>query len=550
MNPGYSQPVTSSADLFARFCETTERLSDNPAVVGQGGRGATYTYGEVRSGSQAVATALLERRLIDHAGVGILSANCPQWPIAYLGILAAGGTVVPIDANLGPEEIAHVIKHSQMKSIICSSSFVDTVRECASDLAVFVLDELDQWASAGEYGLPAKANETAALIYTSGTTGQPKAVELTHKNLLANLDQIGAALSFGPDDIFLSVLPLHHTFEATCGFLVPLTSGCKIVYARSLNSRDLIEDMRRNGITHLIGVPLLFEKMCHSIQCKIKAAPWHRRMLFAILYRLSALGWRFGQRWGRGLFSGLRERAGMGTVRLFVSGGAPLAPRIAEFFNLIGFAFLQAYGLTETSPGVSLNCLDDTRIGSVGPPLPGVEVRISAPNSEGIGEIIVRGDNITPGYRGNPEQTAELVRDGWLHTGDLGRLHDGHLWITGRAKNLIVSAAGKNIYPEELEVKLMESELILEAVVFGRSRERRQGEDICAVLVPDLESMSEGRGIDPSNPDMTEVERLLKSEVQLVNNRLADYKRIAEVSVQTDELEKTSTKKIKRYLYH
>jgi long-chain acyl-CoA synthetase len=245
----------------------------------------------------------------------------------------------------------------------------------------------------------------------------------------------------------------------------------------------------------------------------------------------------------------MRERAGLGTVNVFVSGGAPLPPQIGRFFGLIGFDFIQGYGMTECSPCVSVSRIADIRFESVGPPLPNVEVKIANPDSAGTGEIIVRGGCVTPGYRDNPEQTAELIRDGWLHTGDLGRLERGHLYITGRAKNLIVSAAGKNIYPEEHEEKLMASPYVLESVVFGRNKEGRQGEDVLAIIVPDVEQFSSEFGMPIDSPDANKINDIIGSVVRDVNAAMADYKRISTFEVRLDELEKTSTKKIKRFLY-
>jgi long-chain acyl-CoA synthetase len=372
---------------------------------------------------------------------------------------------------------------------------------------------------------------------------------LTHRNLLGDLKGIDLALDFRPTDVMLSILPLHHTFEATCGFLMPLTSGLSVVYARSLKSRDIFEDLAFNKATIMCGVPLIYEKFYQGIQRGITAAPVHRRILFRILFAMSSLGWKLGRKWGQGLFSHLRQKAGLDSIRMFVSGGAPLPSSISRFFNLIGFDFLQGYGMTETSPVVSANRPDDIEFGSSGPPLPGVEVRIDKPNAEGIGEILVRGDICTPGYKDNPEQTAALIVDGWLYTGDLGHLRRGHVWITGRAKNLIISAAGKNIYPEELEEKLVDSGFVLEALVVGRKKKGRQGEEVRAIIVPDVEQFAVELGMSAGEPDMTKVTETLKEVVAQINQQVSDYKRISDFDVQLQELEKTSSKKVKRFIY-
>lgn len=344
-------------------------------------------------------------------------------------------------------------------------------------------------------------------------------------------------------------MPLHHTFETTAGCLTPLTHGGTIVFARSLKSREVLDDIDSNGVTVMCGVPLLYEKMYHSIARKLRAAPPANRIMFRVYFGLSAVGWKFGWKWGRGLFAGLRKKAGMARMRVFVSGAAALPPQIHRFFVLLGFDFLQGYGMTEASPVITVQRPEDIRFGSVGWPLLGVEIRIDNADENGIGEIVARGENCTPGYRNNPDQTAELLRDGWLHTGDLGKIEKGHLWITGRAKNLIVSAAGKNIYPEELEERLWGSDYILEVVVFGRAKQGRQGEEVRALIVPDLEHFRSVFGFAPDHPDEAKVREALSRVVAEVNADIADYKRITGFDIQYQELEKTSTKKVKRFIY-
>jgi len=523
------------------------RRPDQIALKGEGGRGRSYSYREVQEMVRSLAAGLIEHGCIDEHGIGILSENRPEWPIAYLSILAAGGTVVPIDITLKPGEIAYVAKHAGLRTIFASDKGKQLLDEAEVDarLLCFAGESQPNFAAlvAGDSltSLPEPA-ATAVIIYTSGTTGTPKAVELTHRNILSNLEGIDQCLAFGPDDVFLSVLPLHHTFEATCGFLTPLVSGATIVYARSLKSNQILEDIAGNGVTLMVGVPLLFEKFHQTIHRKIQTAPRHRRALFGGLMALSAAAWRAGLKAGPLLFGPMRRRAGLDSVRMFVSGGAAVPTRIGRFFNLLGIDFLQGYGMTESSPVIAVNRPDEIRFGSVGRPLPTVEVAIHEPDEEGVGEIIVRGENVTPGYRGLPEETAKLIVDGWLHTGDMGRIHEEHLWITGRCKSLIVSAAGKNIYPEELEEQLMESPLVLEAVVFGRAREGRQGEEVRAVIVPDTIQFDE-------IPPIDQLREMIAPVVAEVNQRVASYKRIAAFDVQIEELEKTSKKSIRRFLY-
>ncbi|HVP07766.1 MAG TPA: AMP-binding protein [Candidatus Acidoferrum sp.] len=556
MQKGPRFDATTTANLATAFFEVAEQHAHRPALIGAGGQGPLYTYGEVGSLVRRLARGLQAPRFAGVREIGILSENRPEWPIAYLSILAAGKTVVPIDSNLKPAEIVYVLNHSGLTTLFASGKYERMLGELGLDLQVYLMEEksphgwqrLMDWQPEVEEE-PA-ANSTAVLIYTSGTTGNPRGVILTHENLMANLEGIRPALPFDESDIFLSILPLHHTYEATCGFLAPLLSGSTVVYARSLKSKEILADLGANRVTVMTGVPLLYEKIYHTLLRNIQTAPWYRRALFHSLFFLASVGWSLGLRWGRTLFSGLRKRAGLQSIRLLVSGGAALPPEIARFFNLVGVDFLQGYGMTECSPVVSSNRPDNIKFGSVGPPLGNIDVRIDHPDENGIGEIIIRGPSTTPGYRANPEKTAELLRDGWLHTGDLGRLKDGHLWITGRIKNVIVSAAGKNIYPEELEEKLSQSPYILEVVVFGRRKDAKQGEEVRAILVPDLEQFHVDYGLSLESPDMTLLQLVLEQEVGKVNQQMADFKRISGFDIQIQELEKTSTKKVKRFVYN
>ena len=544
----------AESDLFAAFEASARTHSDRVALKAEGGKGKSYTYGEAADLATKLAAGLSSAEFDDAPEIGLLSENRPEWPITYLGIIGAGKTVVPIDANLKPNEIEYIVKNAQLKVIFTSQKLKGKLSEFAGKLKIVLFSEDgdDSWKHLlqdGQRSRSAHAGTTAALIYTSGTTGTPKAVMLTHGNLLANLEGVRLSLQFDQDDVFLSVLPLHHTFEATCGFLAAVTSGSTIVYARSLKSREILEDIALNGVTVMCGVPLLFEKMYHAIRRGINAAPAVRRALFQSTFTVSRLGWKVRFRTGRAMFAALREAAGLGTIRMLVSGGAPVPAEIASFFNYLGFDFMPGYGLTECSPVVSVNLPGDIRFGSVGPPLKNLEIKIDNPGTDGVGEILVKGPSVMPGYRNNAEATSKILKDGWLATGDLGKIHKGHLWITGRQKNVIVSAAGKNIYPEELEERFSTSQYVAESVVFGRKKENKPGEEVRALIVPELEQFRVEFGIAVENPDIKQIWPVLEKVVAEINAQVADYKRIDGFDVQLEELEKTSTKKVKRFMY-
>jgi len=381
---GMMESVVTNGDLFSAFEGAARAHADRVALKADGGKGKPYSYTEMLQLATSLAAGLSSTEFDDCPEVGLLSENRPEWPITYLGITGAGKTVVPIDANLKPNEIEYIIKNAQLRVIFTSPKLKEKLKGMAEGFrTVLFVDEGEQsWRQLLKNGGERKSahiGSTAALIYTSGTTGTPKAVTLTHENLLANLEGVRMSLQFDQDDVFLSVLPLHHTFEATCGFLAAVTSGSTIVYARSLKSKEILEDIALNGVTVMCGVPLLFEKMYHAIRRGIKAAPAVRRGLFQTTFMVSRLGWTVKLRSGRTMFAALREAAGLGTIRMLVSGGAPVPAEIASFFNYLGFDFMPGYGLTECSPVVSVNLPGDIRFGSVGPPLKNLEIRIENP---------------------------------------------------------------------------------------------------------------------------------------------------------------------------
>ncbi len=535
---------------------TCRKVSDKIALKSSENPENLYTYKDIETMTPKISFLLKDSGVKSQDKIGLLAENCPEWGIAYLSILSSGGIMVPFDPALKTAELANLLRLSGVKLVFVSeklsSQFYESLTTIKNDVELIQLENirnLSNETAASFLCSDIKPHDPAVLIYTSGTTGDPKAVVLTHRNLLANLEGIAEAIRFYPDDVFLSLLPLFHTLEATCGFLTPLVQGLTIIYARSLKSKDINDDIKEHNVTCIVGVPLLYEKMYQSMKKKISELPLLKRAIISISYALCKSAWLFGLKAGEILFKKLRVKAGLNTVRLFVSGGAPLPAIVAEWFNMIGFEFLEGYGLTECAPVVSVNRFNKIKFGSVGPPLPNVELKINDPSLEGIGEILVRGENNTPGYLDNREATKELLIDGWLYTGDLGKIEKGHLYIKGRAKNLIVSGGGKNIHPEELEDILNQSSYILESLVLGRKKPGNNHESIFAFIVPDLKRL-ESEGIVQSNEtDPNKIKSIIKTEVDKANSLMSNYKRIVNYEIRFDEFEKTSTKKIKRTLY-
>ena len=397
---------------------------------------------------------------------------------------------------------------------------------------------------------PSHPELLAALLFTSGTTGSAKAVMLTHASILANVEACVAAFHFGDGDRFLSVLPQHHAFECTAGFLAPLRSGASIAYARSLKSNELREDLETSRATIMLGVPLLYEKLLAAITRGIESAPPSTRALARAMILLSR-AWRrvTGSNAARLLCAPLRRRAGLSRLRMLVSGAAPLRAEVFEGFSQVGLLLLEGYGLTECAPVVTANRPERAVPGSVGWPLPGVEVRIFEPGADGIGEVVIRGPNVMRGYFRNPQATASVLREGWFHSGDLGRIGtDGRLVLTGRIRNLIVTAAGKKVYPEEVEANLAKSPFVREvAVVAGHGAyESRAREEVHAHVVPELEAIEPAARALGRSADEAFVRETLEREVERLGRDLAPFKRVRKLIIRTEELPKTTTGKVRR----
>ncbi|APG26888.1 AMP-dependent synthetase [Syntrophotalea acetylenivorans] len=375
------------------------------------------------------------------------------------------------------------------------------------------------------------ADDTAVILYTSGTTGRSKGAMLSHRNIVSNIEN--AIPQMGADHTMhtLSFLPINHVFEQVAGTLAPLSLGGTVSIAESI--KKIAQNLVEVQPTYFMGVPAVYRLLFNRIMKNISEKPLARTL--------------FGMSLTRPLIAA-KVRKKLGCSPTFISGGAALDPEIALGMEKLGFTLHQGYGITETSPIISVECPGAKKLGSVGRSIPGVEVRINAPNKEGVGEILVRGDNVMQGYYRRPQATAEAIKDGWYHTGDLGRLdEEGLLYICGRLKNLIVTPNGKNVYPEEVENELLKSPLIAEVMVYGH-RIDATAEEVHAQIYPDqdaLDAYAAREGIRPLNQDA--VESLLRQEVLQAGQRLADYKRIKRFTLRDDEFPKTTTRKIKRF---
>jgi len=535
--------------------ESCRAFDDRPAFFQKrDGQWQGTSYGTLRATSDRIAAGLAGSgfRPGDHAA--LFASSSPRWVMAYLGILKAGGVVVPIDRELKGIEVRHILSHSEASTLFVDGDRLDMVLGMAEGLAVLrrivtlspaedaapdvtgasrcPILPLEALLRQGTFS-PAlrRPGDPALILYTSGTTGRAKGAMLTHANVVSNIR--GAAAHLGVDQSVhtLSFLPINHVFEQVCGILLPLTLGGKVSFCESL--KKLGENLAEVRPTFFVGVPAVFRMILGRIMKRIEEETVSR-LLFSFPLTRPLIAAR------------IRKRLGAGTI--FISGGAPLDPAVAAGFARLGVSLFQGYGITETSPVIAAEARNGMRAGSVGRVLEGIEVRIDAPNEEMVGEILVRGPNIMQGYFKDPHSTAEVMADGWYRTGDLGRLDgDGFLFICGRVKSLIVTPNGKNIYPEEVENEILKSPYVAEVVVYA-GRSGQVAEEIRAVVRPDREALDE-YGVKQGNVPLTgeDVEKLIGAEIARACDRLAAYKRVKQFIIRHEEFPKTTTRKIKRF---
>jgi long-chain acyl-CoA synthetase len=521
------------------------------------------TYGSLLNSVLRFGTALQDLKIPEKSHIAVIGENRVQWGITYLTSMCFNFVIVPIDRNLTPNEILNIIHEADVETVVYSRSF-DTLfrdeRHAMKHVLHYISMDLHEKKSGvlsmtelmkNSRGCLTDAlpridpNALAEIIFTSGTLGRAKGVMLSQKNLTADLSAMLSMVHIPPSDRFLSVLPMHHTYECTCGFLCPLLAGASIHYARSL--KTIADDMQQVQPTMLLAVPLMFDKMFKRIYQTIQERKL-TSVLVPPLVKLTNIAARFGWKSSKKMvFSAIHDQFG-GNIRIFVAGGAAPDPSVAKGLEEFGFNFIQGYGLTETSPIIALNQLDRHKDDAAGLPMPCVEIRIHQPNENGVGEIYARGDNVTIGIYKNEKATQDAFDDGWLRTGDIGFFdEDDFLHICGRKKNVIISRTGENVYPEEIEDVLVRSPYVQECLVYGED-DPKLDEVIAAQIVVDAEAfieLSEARHL-PITPEM--INEVIAEEIETTNKELAAFKRIRKFTIRETEFEKTTTQKIKRYV--
>ncbi|MGA8500122.1 MAG: AMP-binding protein [Candidatus Sulfotelmatobacter sp.] len=555
--------------FYDRFVECAERWPDNVALeVQRHDHIESCTYAELHRMAESVGRWVGESGFARGSRLAIVADNHPRWVAAYLGIIAAGCTVVPLDTALHADQLTTLLKDSGTSALFCDAKHAQAARDAVANLNVgLVLMDADRIVehSASERWLanlpaildggpekfqpaPAAADDLASLLYTSGTTADPKGVMLTHANFLGEVEAVFNWVDIGPSDALLGVLPMFHVLAQMANLLLPLVKGARVVYLETLNTTELLRALRERNITAFAVVPQFFYLIHDRIFQEVAKRGALAQRAFKALVAFNRTLRKVGLNAGPILFGKVHEAFGK-KMRYLVTGGSRFDPQIAADFRNLGVDVLQAYGLTETTAAVFANSPTNNVIGSVGKAMKGVEAKIvyatndPQPQEDGpaTGEIALRGAVVMKGYWNRPDATAAVLRDGWFYTGDLGYFDaDRNLFLTGRRKEVIVLSNGKNIYPEEVEAHYLKSPYIKELAVMGLEGKPGEGGDrLHAVIVPNFDVLRQKKIVN--------AKEVIRFDIESLSQQIASTKRIGSYEIWQEDLPRTTTRKIKRF---
>ncbi len=546
-----------------RFIESCEKHSELVAMRIVGDDAEVYTFGEMLKQIRAIAYRLKEEKIKFGDRVALIGENHPCWAIAYLGTLYHGAVCVPVDPHGEIETLTNFIENSEAKLAFLSPDMTEKFSQIEEKLGRHIpsvvwrmeqssngFQRFEDWSktefpeSFAKEMPSANGDDMALLMYTSGTTGTPKGVPLSHGNIAAELDGIVPVLALSEKDSILSLLPLFHAYLQIVNLWVATTYACQVGYLKELTPDELSRAMKEFKPTVLTTVPRLWYLFHKKIFDAVEAKPKPVQMLFKGM--LAANGFfrnSLNINLGDKFFGKVQESFG-GKLRIAISAGSRFDEAVAKDFDALGFTIIQGYGLTETSGAATATYETDNRVGSVGKPFINAEVKIAAPNKEGIGEVMIRGEMVFKGYYKNPTATAEVfTEDGWFHSGDLGKFDaDGHLFIVGRAKDVIVLPSGKNVHPEDLEVHYLKSPLVEELAILGLEDEsagRAGAEKLAAVVVPDFEYLKAN--------NISNSQNAIRFDLDTLGRELPEYQRVRDYIIRAEPLPRTATRKIKRF---
>jgi long-chain acyl-CoA synthetase len=541
------------------FKISVARFGDRPCLTIYEPDRISLTYHETLQKVEAVARWLHSKGIRQGDKVAVTGKNSPEWAASYLGVLFAGAVVVPIDYQIKAEETDLLLKTSRAKILFVDEEKFDRYAGRAGGANSPALTEvisLKKGKGTFIYDLEGPAAEIeqaqdtdlAAILFTSGTMGRPKGVMLTHRNLVADCYLAQGNMLLFATDVFYALLPIHHAYTMLAVFIESLSIGAEVVFGKRMVTKAILKDLKEAKITMLLGVPMLFNKVLAGILRGLKEkGPIVYGLISALMGVSGFIKKVFRVNPGKKMFGFVLKKASLSTLRICICGGGPLAPSVFRKYNQLGLDFVQGYGLTETSPIINLNPIEAYKETSVGRVVPQTEMKILDPDERGIGEVIVKGPMVMQGYFELPEETAEaFTPDGFLKTGDVGYLDDEmYLYLTGRAKNLIVTEGGKNVYPEEIENEFQLYEEIDQILIRGYVLDKKmKTEGIEALVYPNQEFPWSPAG--EAKPDPAAVKARIDAIIAEVNLRLLPYQKIARISIVEERMEETTTKKIKR----
>lgn len=562
---GVYYPVREVTDIKDMITKSTELYKDRTAYLQKDKPGGTFqpiTYGRFREEMDALGTRLLDLGL-GGKKIAVIGESCYQWILTYFAVVSGVGVIVPLDKNLPPEEIKSLVKRSGASALVYTKRSEKSIKGLFEEpfaLEYFIsigkeahegdVLSLQQLVKEGEHLLKegvrdfvdaeVEPDEMATLMYTSGTTGTSKGVMLSHKNIVFNVYAMSKLVNVPEGTVTLSILPIHHAYEFTCDICTVFYQGGTVAICEGI--KYIQKNMIEVKANIMLGVPLVFEKMYKGMWKQAESRGEAEKLRTAIdlskklkLYNNTKLM--------KKLFKAIHQNFG-NNIKLFIAGGAAIDPKVIEEFEAMGLPMIQGYGMSENAPIIAVNQDRYSKSASVGKPMPGIQVRIDNPDEDGVGEVVTKSDSVMLGYYDNPEATEEVLRDGWLYTGDLGYFdEDGFLYLTGRKKTVIVTKGGKNIFPEEVETVLMENELIQEVLVYGAVDEKVGNVMVTADIYPNYQLLKEQKG----EMNGSEIYHFFKDVVDEANKRMPAYKAVKRINIREKEFDKTTTGKIKRY---
>lgn len=564
--------ITNYKTVKEIFENSTVKYAENTFILEKFNNKEPFreiTYKEFRSDVISLGTALNDYLKIKDTRILIIGENTYHWYVSYMALLCGAGIAVPVDKELPENEILNVITRSNATAVIYSTKKKEVINKIieskSTNVKYFIQmnseDELNENRVGLDYlikqgnvlinngnhsfmDIEIDPNEFKLLLFTSGTTSNSKGVMLCNRNLAQNINAVSAFVKLYENDRLMSVLPLHHTYESTIGYLLPFASGCSISVCQGL--RYIVSDLQETKPTAMLTVPLLVENLYKKINANIKKSK-KDGMVNSMIHITNALK-SVNIDIKRKVFNEIYENLG-GNLRIIVSAAAPIDKKIGKWLEDIGITFLQGYGLTETAPIAALTPEYKTKVGSAGKPVICADIKIDNPNEKGEGEILIKSETLMLGYYEDEQATREAIVDDYFHSGDIGYIDDeGYLFITGRCKNVIVTQNGKNIYPEEIELMLNDIPEIKESMVYGKQDKEKKNDKeliITAKVIPNYDEISKIHGSGLTDEQIYDI---IWEKIKEVNRKLTSYKAIKKLEIKKDEFEKTTTMKIKRYV--